>query len=126
MEQEAYKFAATELYRASKSIGREGLVMKKLITRCCSFDTVEVGEFFQWGNRNGEVYVKIKVQKYRSLTAHEKKANKHIFDIPAPNRFTYSYAALNVRTYQTNYDISGGNIQCVRLRGNISVEMHGE
>lgn len=96
----------------------------KLRRFCCGFSSVEVGEFFQWGSKGGEIYVKIKVQRHRTLSDAEKREGKHIFDIPESSRFIFSFAALNIRTFETCYDIDGGNLQCVRLRGHMAVEVH--
>lgn len=92
--------------------------------RSCSLDSVAVGECFQWGCRDGDIYMKIEVEKYRQLTEREKKNRVSLFDLTKADRTTTTYAALNLRTGRTDMDISGGNIQCVRLKGGFSVECH--
>lgn len=94
-----------------------------ITTRRIGFRDVEVGEFFMY--KDGDPYVKIKVQQPMRLTDDQRaQRRKRDKGYRYENPLEYVEAALNLRTMETNYDCSGGDLACCRINGHVTVEAH--
>lgn len=89
--------------------------------RRVDFRLVEQGEMFIY--KDGDPYVKIQVQRRKSLsTAQRADLKKRSKTYADENPTEMVDAALNLRTMATNIECGGSDLACVRTRGTVHVE----
>ena len=91
--------------------------------RRVGFDAIQHGEYFMY--KDGDPYVKIKVQRPKQLTPKEReRLRKKATTWREENPLELFSAGLNLRTMETNYDITGNDLACCRIKGVVHVEAY--